>query len=134
MGAYVPVVRSGSLIFLSGQLPFVEGKLPAEYSGKLGYNVPLEQGQAAARQAVLNALAIIEGIVGLENVNRIIRFAGHISCTPTFTEHPKVLNPSSELLAQIFGDAGVHARLALGAVSLPLDACVEIEMIVEVKG
>ncbi len=133
LGVYVPVVRSGNLLFLSGQLPLVEGKLPREYTGKLGFNISPETGQAAARQATLNALAILEDAVGLEHVQRIIRLAGHVSSTPTFTEQPKVVNGASELLGSVFGDAGVHARLALGAASLPLDACIEIELIVEVK-
>ncbi len=133
VGSYVPAVRSGNLVFLSGQLPFVEGALPAEFTGKLGFNVSLENGQAAARQATLNALAILEDTVGLENIQRIVRLAGHVSSTPIFTAQPKVLNAASELLGELFGEAGIHARLALGAVSLPLDACVEIELIVEVK-
>lgn len=132
IGAYIPAVRTGELIFLSGQLPMVDGQLPQEFTGKLGFNVQLAAGQAAARQATLNALAILEATVGLEHVRRIVRLAGHVSATPIFTQHPQVLNAASELLVQVFGDAGVHARLALGAVSLPLDACVEIELIAEV--
>ncbi len=133
LGVYVPAVRSGNLLFLSGQFPLVEGKLPPEYIGKLGFNITLDAGQAAARQATLNALAIIDDAVGLDAVRRIVRLAGHVSSTPTFTEQPQVLNAASELLGNVFGEDGIHARLALGAVSLPLDACVEIELIVEVK-
>lgn len=132
LGVYVPAVRSGNLVFLSGQLPMVNGSLPAEYTGKLGYNVSVEMGQAAARQATLNALAILDSVVGLDNVVRIVRLAGHVSSTPIFTEQPKVLNAASQLLGDVFGEAGVHARLALGAVALPLDACVEIELIAEI--
>jgi enamine deaminase RidA (YjgF/YER057c/UK114 family) len=110
----------------------LDGKLPDEYRGKLGYNISLETGQAATRQATLNALAIIEDAVGLEHVRRIVRLAGFVSATPAFTEQPKVLNAASELLGQVFGEAGAHARLALAAPVLPLDACVELELIVEV--
>jgi len=133
LGVYVPAVRSGNLLFLSGQLPLVEGQLPREYTGKLGFNISLESGQAAARQATLNALAILDDVVGLEHVLRIVRLAGHVSSTPTFTEQPKVVNAASELLGNVFAEAGFHARLALGAVSLPLDSCIELELIVEVK-
>ena len=132
LGAYTPAVRTGNLIFLSGQLPLVDGAIPPEYVGKLGYNVTEEAAGAAARQATLNALAILEESVGLSHVRRIVRLAGYISSTPAFTAQPRVLNASSELLAALFGDAGVHARLALGVPSLPLDACIELELIVEV--
>lgn len=133
IGAYVPAVRSGNLLFLSGQLPLEEGKLPAEYTGKLDVEVDIETAQDAARQATLNALAIIHNAAGLENVKRVVRLAGHIASVPEFTQQPKVLNAASELLARVFGDAGVHARLALGSAALPLGACIEIELIVEVE-
>lgn len=133
IGAYTPAVRTGNLLFLSGQLPSVDGSLPAEYTGKLGYNVSSETAQAAARQATLNALAIVHEMVGLDAVKRIVRLAGYVSSTPVFTEQPKVLNAASELLAEVFGDTGVHARLALGVPALPLDACLELELIVEVE-
>ena len=132
LGVYVPAVRSGNLVFLSGQLPLAEGTLPAEFAGKLGDAVSLDTGQAAARQATLNALAILHDLVGLEHVSRVVRLAGHVSSTPEFTKQPLVLNAASELLGAVFGDAGVHARLALGAAALPLDACIEIELIVEI--
>ena len=134
LGVYVPAVASGSLLFLSGQLPLVAGKLPAAFTGKLGGSVALEDGQAAARQAVLNALAIIHAQVGLERVARIVRLTGHVNSTPDFTQQPAVLNAASELLGQVFAERGVHARLALGAAALPLDACIEIELIVETAG
>ena len=132
LGAYVPAVQSGNLLFLSGQLPLEAGKLPARFTGKLGGTVSVEHGQAAARQAVLNALAIIHAHVGLERVRRIVRLAGHVQSTPDFTQQPLVCNGASDLLVQVFGDAGVHARLALGAAALPIDACIELELIVEV--
>ncbi|HEX2949258.1 MAG TPA: RidA family protein [Armatimonadota bacterium] len=133
IGVYTPAVRSGQLIFLSGQLPLVDGKLPAEFTGKLGYNVSLEDGQRAARQATLNILAILNEMVGLDEVTRIVRLAGYVSSTPLFTEQPKVLNTASELLGLVFGENGIHARLALSAPVLPLDSCIEVEVIAEVK-
>lgn len=133
LGAYTPAVRSANLLFLSGQLPVSEGVITPNYIGKLGYNVSVIVGQAAARQAVINALAIIEHEVGLGNVQRIVRLTGYISSTPTFTDQAQVLNGASELLMEIFGQQGIHARLALGVAVLPLDTCLEIEMIVEVK-
>ena len=132
IGVYVPAVRTGNLVFLSGQLPMLAGTLPDEYRGKLGVTVAIEQGQAAARQATLNALAILDDLVGLDQVRRIVRLAGHVNSAADFVQQPQVLNADSELLGSVLGDAGVHTRLALGAAALPLDACVEIELIVEV--
>ena len=133
IGAYTPAVRTGQLVFLSGQLPFVNGAVPPEFLGKLGFNISVEHGQAAARQATLNALAILEETFDLANIQRIVRLAGYVSSTPAFTGQPLVLNAASGLLFAIFGESGVHARLALGVTSLPLDACVEIELVAEVK-
>ncbi|MEI6521756.1 MAG: RidA family protein [bacterium] len=133
LGVYQPAVKTGNLVFLSGILPLVDGKLPAEYTGKLGFNIHIDNAGKAVQQSILNAVSILNEYYGLDNIVRIVRLAGHISCTPAFNAHPAVLNPASELLGRIFGDNGVHARLALGAVSLPLDSCVEIELIVEVK-
>jgi enamine deaminase RidA (YjgF/YER057c/UK114 family) len=132
IGVYVPAVRSGHLVFLSGQLPLLDGKLPPEFTGKLGGPVSLEAGEAAARQATLNALANLHAAVGLEHVRRVVRLAGHINSAPSFTQHARVMNAASELLGEAFGAAGVHARLALGAAALPIDACIELELIVEV--
>ncbi len=132
LGVYVPAVQSGNLLFLSGQLPLVDGKLPGAYTGKLGDSVTIEAGQAAARQALLNALAIIHDAVGLDHVARVVRLAGHVNSAPDFLQQPQVLNAASELLGIVFGTVGAHARLALGAAALPLDACLEIELIVEV--
>lgn len=133
IGAYLPAVRSGNLVFISGQLPMVNGLVPAEYRGKLGDNISLEAGQAAARQATLNALAILNDLVGLDKVRRIVRLSGYVSSVPLFTDQPKVLNGASEFLHAVFGESGAHARLALGVPVLPLDACVELEIIAEVE-
>ncbi len=133
LGIYQPAVKSGNLVFLSGILPMVDGKLPAEFKGKLGFNVHVDSAGKAAQQSILNAVAILNEYFGLDNVVKVVRMTGHFACTPAFSEHPAALNPASELLGQIFGDKGIHARLALGSVALPLDSCVEIELIVEVK-
>jgi enamine deaminase RidA (YjgF/YER057c/UK114 family) len=134
IGVYVPAIRTGNLLFVSGQLPLIDGQLPPEYTGKLGGEVALAAGQAAACQATLNALAIVQAAVGLAAVQRIVRLAGHVNSRPDFTLQPQVLNAASDLLGAVLGEAGVHARLALGAAALPLDACVELELIVEVEG
>jgi len=131
VGAYIPAVRTGNLIFASGQLPMREGKLIA--TGHVGREVTLETAQTCARQAALNALAVVAAEVGsLAAVRRIVRITGHVASAPGFTDQAKVLNAASELVVEIFGDAGRHSRAALGAAELPLGAPVELEMIVEV--
>jgi len=133
VASYVPVVRSGPLLFLSGMLPFVEGKLLA--TGKLGAALNVDQGKAAARIALLNGLSVIQAEVGsLDAVEKIVRMAVYVASTVDFTQQPAVANGASDLLVEIFGESGRHARLALGAVSLPLDAPVELELIVQVSG
>jgi enamine deaminase RidA (YjgF/YER057c/UK114 family) len=130
VAVYVPAVRTGNLLFISGQLPLVDGKLLQ--TGKLGAEVDVEQGKAAARQATLNALAIAQGALGsLDAVTRVVRLVCHVASAPGFTEQHLVANGASELLGQIFGEPGRHARLALGAAELPLNAPVEVELILE---
>lgn len=130
---YVPVVRAGDLLFLSGVLPSRDGQLIL--TGKLGQGLTIEQGMEAARVAALNALAIVRSEVGsLDKVKRIVKMVGHIASAPGFTDQPQVLNGASDLLVQIFGDAGKHARVAVGAAELPRQAPVEIELIVQVTG
>ncbi|HWG89876.1 MAG TPA: RidA family protein [Candidatus Thermoplasmatota archaeon] len=132
VAAYVPSVRSGNLVFVAGQLPFVNGQLPQK--GKLGKEVTLEQGQALAKQAVLNGLAVVKAEVGsLDKVVRIVRIGVFVASTNEFTDQPKVANGASEFLQQVFGDAGKHARAAVGVNVLPLDAPVEVELLVEVR-
>lgn len=129
---YVPAVRSGNLLFISGQLPMQSGQLMS--TGKLGADVNVEGGQAAARQATLNGLAIARDAVGgLDNVTQVVRLVGHVASAEGFTQQAAVVNGASELLVEIFGDKGKHARLALGAAELPLNAPVEIELILEVQ-
>lgn len=127
---YVPVVRTGDLLFLSGVLPSRDGRLIM--TGKLGQELSIEQGMEAARAAVLNGLSIIRSEAGsLDRVKRIVKMVGHIASAPGFTDQPQVLNGASDLLVSLFGDAGRHARVAVGAAELPRQAPVEIELIVE---
>lgn len=129
---YVPVVRAGDLLFLSGVLPSRDGQLIM--TGKLGQGLSIEQGMEASKVAALNALAIIQGEAGsLDKVKRIVKMVGHIASAPGFTDQPQVLNGASDLLVAVFGEAGKHARVAVGAAELPRQAPVEIELIVEVQ-
>jgi enamine deaminase RidA (YjgF/YER057c/UK114 family) len=128
---YVPVVRVGELLFLSGVLPSRDGQLIM--TGKLGQDLTIEQGKEASRVAVLNSLSIIRHAAGsLDRVKQIVKMVGHIASAPGFTDQPQVLNGASDLLVSLFGDAGRHARVAVGAVELPRQAPVEIELIVQV--
>ncbi|MBX3329228.1 MAG: RidA family protein [Nitrospira sp.] len=127
---YVPVVRTGDLLFLSGVLPSRDGRLVM--TGKLGENLTVEQGVEAAREAVLNGLSIIRSEAGsLDRVKQIVKMVGYIASAPGFTDQPQVLNGASDLLVSVFGEAGRHARVAVGAVELPRLAPIEIELIVE---
>jgi len=134
VAAYVPAVRSGSYVFTSGQLPMVDGSLAA--TGKVGAEVSAEDAKQLAATCVLNALAAIKAEIGdLDRVRRIVKVVGFVASTPDFTGQPGVVNGASELLGEVFGDKGVHARSAVGVAVLPLDAPVEVELIVEiVKG
>lgn len=132
VGAYVPAVRTGTLVFTSGQLPMKDGALMAQ--GHVGREVSLEAAQACAQQAALNALAVVAAeIGGLSKVRRVVRLTGHVASAPGFTDQAKVLNAASDLLVQALGDAGRHSRAALGAAELPLGSPVELELIVEVE-
>ena len=132
LAAYVPSVRAGNLVFVSGQLPFRDGNLIA--TGPVPSAISIEQAQEAARQCVLNALAVLAEAIGgdLDRVRRIVRLGVFVASDPTFTDQPQVANGASELLQDIFGDLGRHARAAVGSVALPLGATVEVEMIAEV--
>jgi enamine deaminase RidA (YjgF/YER057c/UK114 family) len=132
VAAYVPAVRTGSLLFISGQLPTENGRLV--FPGKVPENVSVEDAAQAARLACLNALAIAKAETGnLDRVRRVVRVMGHVASSSGFTAQPAVINGASELLVEIFGDKGKHSRAALGAAELPLGACVELEMILEVE-
>ncbi len=131
LASYVPAVRSGSYVYTSGQVPMVKGKMLV--TGKVGAEVDVEAAQDAARACALNALAAVRSVTGdLSAVTRIVKVVGYVASTPDFTGQPGVINGASDLLGHVFGDAGAHARSAVGVVSLPLDAPVEVELIVEV--
>jgi len=128
---YVPAVRTGNLVFVSGQTPTVDGKLTIQ--GKLGQEVSIEEGQQAARVALLNSLACVRSVTGsLDAITRIVKLNGSVASAAGFTAQPQVVNGASLLLEEIFGDVGKHARAALGLAELPGGAPVEIELIVEV--
>ena len=131
VAAYVPVVVAGNVAHVSGQLPFVDGQL---VTGRLGEDVSLEQGQAAARACGLMILAQLEAALGsLDRVERIVKLGAFVSSTSDFTDQPKVANGASELMAEVFGEAGKHARSAVGVPVLPLGAAVEVDAIVALK-
>lgn len=130
LASYVPAVRTGSLVLTSGQLPLVDGTIAAV--GKVGALVSPEQAKGLARTCALNALAAIDALVGLDSVVRVVRVVGYVASMPDFTGQPGVVNGASELIGEVFGDAGVHARSAIGVAVLPLDAPVEVELTVEV--
>jgi enamine deaminase RidA (YjgF/YER057c/UK114 family) len=131
VATYVPAVRTGSYVYISGQLPWRDGELI--HSGKVGADVSPDDAYECARQCALNALAAIRSQVGdLSAVTRVVKLVGFVASDPGFTEQPQVVNGASELLGQIFGDVGQHARSAVGVAVLPLDTPVEVELIVEV--
>jgi enamine deaminase RidA (YjgF/YER057c/UK114 family) len=130
VAAYVPAVRTGDLVFTSGQLPMAGGSM--EVTGKVGANVTPEQAKDLARTCALNGLAAIDALVGLDSIVRVVKVVGFVASTPDFTGQPGVVNGASELLGEVFGDAGQHARSAVGVAALPLDAPVEVELVVEV--
>lgn len=129
---YVPAVRSGNLLFISGQLPLKDGKVAFE--GQVGNLLSLEQGIEAARLCALNIIAQASTALGgdLDKVKRVVKLTGFVACLPTFTQHPQVINGASDVMVQVFGDAGRHARAAVGAPSLPRGAAVEVEAVFEV--
>ncbi len=130
LGAYVPAVRTGNLVYTAGQLPLADGNLLR--SGKVGGEVSAEDGRALARTCALNALAAVDALVGVDSITRVVKVVGFVASAPGFTGQPGVLNGASELFAEVFGDAGAHARSAVGVAELPLDAPVEVEVVVEV--
>jgi enamine deaminase RidA (YjgF/YER057c/UK114 family) len=130
VAAYVPAVRTGSHVYTSGQLPFVAGALPA--TGKVGGEIGPDEAKGYARTCALNALAAVDALVGLDSVTRIVKVVGFVASAEGFTGQPAVVNGASELFGEIFGDAGQHARSAVGVAELPLGAPVEVELIVEI--
>jgi enamine deaminase RidA (YjgF/YER057c/UK114 family) len=130
VAAYVPAVRTGDLVYTSGQLPFVAGVLPR--TGLVGAEVSAEDATADARTCALNALAAVDALVGLDAVVRVVKLVGFVASSAGFTGQPGVVNGASGLLGEVFGPAGEHARSAVGVAQLPLGAPVEVELIVEV--
>jgi enamine deaminase RidA (YjgF/YER057c/UK114 family) len=129
-GSYLPVVLSGNLAYVSGQIPIEAGQV--KFKGKVGMDLDVEGGQHAAALCITNGLAQLRATLGgLDRITRIVKVTGFVNCGPSFTDHPKVINGASDLLVKIFGDRGRHARAAVGMSSLPLDSAVEVEMIVE---
>ncbi len=132
LAAYIPAVRTGNLVFTSGQLPMIDGALAA--TGKVGGTVTPEEAAELAKVCALNAIAAVRSVVGdLDKVVRVVKVVGFVASTPDFTGQPGVVNGASNLLKEAFGDAGVHARSAVGVAALPLNAPVEVEMVVEVS-
>ena len=130
-GSYVPVVLTGKLAFVSGQIPIKDGQVV--YQGKVGDTQSIDDAQEAAKLCVINGLAQIEAYCGtLDNLEKIIKISGFVNSTKDFTEHPKVINAASDLLMKIFDEKGRHSRIAIGVSSLPLNATVEIDMVVEI--
>ncbi len=130
LASYVPAVRTGNLVYTAGQLPMKTGQLAG--AGKVGAEVTPEDGKALARICALNALAAVDSLVGIDSVTRVVKVVGFVASAPGFNGQPGVVNGASELLAEVFGDEGAHARSAVGVSELPLDAPVEVELIVEV--
>jgi enamine deaminase RidA (YjgF/YER057c/UK114 family) len=132
VAAYVPAVRAGEFVYTSGQITMVNGEL--KYQGKLGKDLTVQEGYQAARICALNALSAIRDVVGsLDEIEQIIKVVGFVNSAPGFIEQPKVINGASELLGEIFGAAGQHARSAVGVNELPLNTAVEVEMIVKIR-
>src|SRR3954451_23779955 len=131
LAAYVPAVRTGNHVYVSGQVPMADGALLA--TGKVGADVSPEQAKELAARCALNALAAIHALVGLDRVVRVVKVVGFVASAEGFTGQPGVINGASEFLGEVFGDAGKHARSAVGVAELPLGAPVEVELIVEVS-
>ena len=130
-GSYLPTARTGNLVFTAGQLPFVGGRLPA--TGRVGAEVSPEDAKDYARRAALNVLAALDAEVGIDNIERIVKVVGFVASAEGFTGQPGVINGASDLFAEVFGEAGRHARSAVGVAELPLGAPVEIEAIAQVS-
>jgi len=132
VASYIPAKQTGNLVFTAGQLPMLNGELI--FKGLLGQDVEIEEANKAARICTLNALAAIKGVIGdLDRIKQIVRVVGYVASVPTFTQQPAVVNGASELLLEVFGENGKHARSAVGMAVLPLNASVEIELTVEVE-
>lgn len=130
VAAYVPAIQTSNQVWTSGQLPFVDGQLPA--TGKVGAEVSAEDAEKLARAAALNALAAIDALVGIDKVTRVLKIVGFVASADDFSGQPAVINGASNLMGEVFGEAGAHARSAVGVAELPLNSPVEVEVIVEI--
>ncbi len=131
VAAYVPAVRTGNLVYTAGQLPMKDGALPV--TGKVGAEVNADDAKALARTCALNALAAVASVVDIDEVTRVVKVVGFVASAAGFSGQPGVINGASELFGEVFGEAGAHARSAVGVSELPLNAPVEVELIVEVR-
>jgi len=132
LAAYVPAVKIGEYVYTAGQIPLVAGEL--KYKGKVGKDITEEEGNAAAKVCAINCLSAVKSVIGdLDKIERIVKLTGFVNSAPGYTMQPKVVNGASEFLGEVFGEAGLHARSAVGVSELPIDAAVEIEIIVKVK-
>ena len=135
VGSFIPVVITGNLAFVSGQIPIEPGSNPVQvkYKGKVGRDISLEDGQAAARLCITNGLSELKQELGsLDKIKKFVKVSGYVNCDPSFTEHAKVINGASDFVAEVFGERGKHARVSVGASSLAFDSSVEVDFIVEV--
>lgn len=136
LGSYVPLVRVGNLVFISGQLP-IEIDSPTndlKFKGKVGKQISIEDAQSACKVCCLNAISILKNSVGeLDKVKRIVKITGYVNCDDSFVDHPKVINGASDFLIEIFGEVGRHSRVAVGVNSLPLNSSVEIDFVIQLK-
>ena len=136
IGSYSPVVISGNLAFVSGQIAIDHNKQPTEvkYKGKVGKEVTVEDAKRAAELCVINGLLQLKNALGdLDNIKKFVKLSGFVNCDSSFVDHATVMNGASDFIVQIFGDAGKHTRIAVGANSLPLNSCTEIDMVVEIS-
>ena len=134
LGSYVPAVQTGNLVFVSGNLP-IQADGSMLNSGKLGEDVSVEEGYAAAKQCAINCLSAAKGIIGdLNNVQQVVKLRVLVNSSPDFTDQPAVANGASDLIVELFGESGKHARAAVGVASLPLGVSVEVELVLEVSG
>ena len=134
VGSFIPVVITGNLAFVSGQIPAEPGSNPVQvkYKGKVGRDISLEDGQAAAKLCAINGLSELKQALGsLDNIKKFVKVSGYVNCDPSFTDHAKVINGASDFLVEVFGEKGKHARASIGASSLAFDSSVEVEFIVE---
>jgi enamine deaminase RidA (YjgF/YER057c/UK114 family) len=131
-GSYVPAKRAGDLVFTAGQVPMVDGRIAA--TGKVGAEISTEEAQRLARTCALSALAAVDALVGIDSVAHVVKVVGFVASAPGFTDQPEVVNGASDVLAEVFGEAGQHARSAVGVAELPRGVPVEVELVVAVAG